>query len=61
MIANLSSAARKAGVVLAHASRAQKDDAIEAIAVALLARESEILAANNDDVIRSRSEESLNR
>lgn len=56
MIAKLSSAARKAGVVLAHASRAQKDDAIEAIAVALLARESEILAANNDDVIRSRRE-----
>lgn len=56
MIASLSEAARKAGVVLAHASRAQKDDAIEAIAVALLARESEILAANSEDVARSRAE-----
>lgn len=56
MIASLSEAARKAGVVLAHASRAQKDDAIEAIAVALLAREGEILAANSEDVARSRAE-----
>ena len=56
MIANLSSAARRAGVVLAHATRAQKDEAIEAIAAALLLREEEILAANNEDVLRSRAE-----
>ena len=47
---------RSAGVVLAHATRTQKDAAIEAIAVALVAHEKEILAANNEDVIRSRSE-----
>ena len=56
MIESLSKAARKAGLVLAHASRAQKDEAIEAIASALLARESEILAANTEDITRSRSE-----
>lgn len=56
MIESLSKAARTAGLVLAHASRAQKDAAIEAIASALLARESEILSANNKDVARSRSE-----
>ncbi len=56
MIESLSKAARTAGLVLAHASRAQKDAAIEAIASALLARESEILSANNEDVARSRSE-----
>ena len=56
MIEALSGSARKAGVVLAHATRTQKDAAIEAIAVALVAHEKEILAANNEDVIRSRSE-----
>ncbi|NDA79531.1 MAG: glutamate-5-semialdehyde dehydrogenase [Actinobacteria bacterium] len=56
MIASLAESARKAGRVLAHATRAQKDNAIEAIASALLARESEILAANSEDVIRSRAE-----
>ena len=56
MIAELSRAARAAGLVLAHATRAQKDSAIEAIAQALIAREEEILAANNEDVIRSRGE-----
>lgn len=56
MIESLSKAARKAGLVLAHASRAQKDEAIEAIASALLSRESEILAANTEDITRSRSE-----
>lgn len=56
MIESLSKAARKAGLVLAHASRAQKDEAIEAIASALLVRESEILAANTEDINRSRSE-----
>lgn len=60
MIATLSHAARAAGLVLAHATRAQKDSAIEAIAQALIIREEEILAANNEDVIRSRGEESLN-
>ncbi len=56
MIESLSKAARIAGLTLAHATRAQKDDAIEAIAAALLARESEILAANEEDVTRSRAE-----
>lgn len=56
MIAELSRAARAAGLVLAHATRAQKDSAIEEIAQALIAREEEILAANNEDVIRSRGE-----
>lgn len=56
MIATLSHAARAAGLVLAHATRAQKDSAIEAIAQALIIREEEILAANNEDVIRSRGE-----
>ena len=56
MIEALSESARKAGVVLAHAPRTQKDAAIEAIAAALVAHEKEILAANNEDVIRSRSE-----
>lgn len=56
MIESLSKAARAAGLVLAHASRAQKDSAIEAIAAALLERQDEILAANNEDVLRSRGE-----
>ena len=56
MIKELSASARRAGQVLAHATRAKKDDAIEAIAVALLSREGEILVANNEDVTRSRSE-----
>ncbi len=56
MIESLSKAARAAGLVLAHASRAQKDDAIEAIAIALLDRQDEILAANVEDILRSRAE-----
>lgn len=56
MIESLSKAARAAGLMLAHASRAQKDGAIEAIATALLERQDEILAANNEDVLRSRGE-----
>ena len=56
MIEALSKSARAAGVKLAHATRAQKDDAIEAIAQALLAREAEILAANSEDIARSRGE-----
>ena len=56
MIKELSESARLAGQVLAHATRAKKDEAIEAIALALLNREDEILAANNEDVTRSRSE-----
>ena len=56
MIKELSESARLAGQVLAYATRAKKDEAIEAIALALLTREDEILAANNEDVTRSRSE-----
>jgi glutamate-5-semialdehyde dehydrogenase len=56
MIKALSELARTAGKVLAHASREQKDGAIEAIALALLEHESEILHANNEDVRRSRDE-----
>lgn len=56
MIEALSKSARAAGVKLAHATRAQKDDAIEAIAQALLAREAEILAANSEDIARSKGE-----
>jgi glutamate-5-semialdehyde dehydrogenase len=56
MIKALSASARTAGKVLAHASRAQKDGAIEAIAAALLEHEDEILNANKEDVRRSREE-----
>ena len=56
MIKELSESARVAGKVLAHASRETKDAAIEAIAAALLQRENEILAANSEDVQRSREE-----
>ena len=56
MIKALSESARTAGKVLAHATREQKDGAIEAIALALLEHESEILDANNEDVRRSRDE-----
>jgi glutamate-5-semialdehyde dehydrogenase len=56
MIKELSASARRAGEVLVHATRAKKDEAIEAIALALLNRENEILAANSEDVARARSE-----
>ena len=55
-IETLASAARSAARVLAGTSRAEKDQALNAIADHLLAHESEILAANNEDVIRSQAE-----
>ena len=55
-IETLASAARSAARVLAGTSRAEKDQALNAIADHLLAHESEILAANNEDVLRSQAE-----
>ena len=55
-IETLASAARSAARVLAGTSRADKDRALNAIADHLLAHESEILAANNEDVLRSQAE-----
>ncbi len=55
-IETLASAARAAARVLAGASREDKDRALIAIADHLLAHESEILAANNEDVLRSQAE-----
>jgi glutamate-5-semialdehyde dehydrogenase len=55
-IETLASAARSAARVLAGASREDKDRALNAIADHLLAHEREILAANNEDVLRSQSE-----
>ena len=50
-IETLASAARSAARVLAGASREDKDRALNAIADHLLTHESEILAANNEDVL----------
>ena len=55
-IGTLASAARAAARELAGASREDKDRALIAIADHLLAHESEILAANNEDVLRSQAE-----
>jgi glutamate-5-semialdehyde dehydrogenase len=48
--------AREAGHVLALATRAQKDTALLAMADALIARETEILAANAEDVARAEAD-----
>jgi glutamate-5-semialdehyde dehydrogenase len=55
-IETLAAAARSAARVLAGTSRADKDRALNAIADHLLAHENEILAANNEDVLRSQAE-----
>lgn len=56
MIVDLAVGARSAARILAGATRAEKDRALNAIAEHLLAHENEILAANNEDVVRSISE-----
>ena len=48
--------ARSAARILASTKREDKDRALNAIAEHLLAHESEILAANNEDVLRSQAE-----
>ena len=55
-IETLANAARSAARVLAGTSRVDKDRALNSIAEHLLAHESEILAANNEDVLRSQAE-----
>ena len=55
-IETLASAARLAARVLAGTSRVDKDRALNAIAEHLLSHEIEILAANNEDVLRSQAE-----
>jgi glutamate-5-semialdehyde dehydrogenase len=55
-IETLAAAARSAARVLAGTSRADKDRALNAIAEHLLSHEIEILAANNEDVLRSQAE-----
>ncbi|MCW2784457.1 MAG: gamma-glutamyl phosphate reductase [Marmoricola sp.] len=51
LIAPVAARAREAAVVLALATRATKDAALEAMAVALLANTAAILAANADDIV----------
>jgi len=55
-IETLAAAARSAARVLAGTSRVDKDRALNAIAEHLLSHEIEILAANNEDVLRSQAE-----
>ena len=52
----LAIAARSAARILAGTKREDKDRALNAISDHLLAHESEILAANNEDVLRSQAE-----
>ena len=52
----LASAARSAARILAATKREDKDRALNAIAEYLIAHESEILAANNEDVLKSKAE-----
>jgi len=55
-IETLATAARSAARILAATKREEKDRALNAIAEYLIANESEILAANNEDVLRSQAE-----
>ena len=55
-IETLATAARSAARILAATKREEKDRALNAIAEHLIANESEILAANNEDVLRSQAE-----
>ena len=55
-IETLATAARSAARILAATKREAKDRALNAIAEHLIANESEILMANNEDVLRSQAE-----
>ena len=55
-IETLATAARSAARILAATKREAKDRALNAIAEHLIAHENEILAANNEDVLRSQAE-----
>jgi len=55
-IETLAAAARSAARILAATKREDKDRALNAIAEHLIANESEILMANNEDVLRSQAE-----
>lgn len=55
-IETLANAARSAARILAGAMREDKDRALNAIADHLLANENEILAANSEDVLKSKAE-----
>lgn len=55
-IETLANAARSAARILAGATREDKDRALNAIADHLLANENEILAANSEDVLKSKAE-----
>ncbi len=55
-IETLATAARSAARILAATKREAKDRALNAIAEHLIAHESEILAANNEDVLKSQAE-----
>ncbi|CAB4596602.1 MAG: glutamate-5-semialdehyde dehydrogenase [Actinobacteria bacterium] len=55
-IETLATAARSAARILAATKREAKDRALNAIAEHLIAHESEILAANNEDVLRSQAD-----
>ena len=55
-IETLATAARSAARILAATKREDKDRVLNAIAEHLIANESEILAANNEDVLRSQAE-----
>jgi glutamate-5-semialdehyde dehydrogenase len=55
-IETLAAAARSAARILAATKREAKDRALNAIAEHLIANESEILMANNEDVLRSQAE-----
>lgn len=55
-IETLATAARSAARILAATKREDKDRALNAIAEHLLAHESEILTANNEDVLKSKAD-----
>lgn len=55
-IETLATAARSAARILAATKREAKDRALNAIAEHLIAHESEILAANNEDVLKSKAD-----
>lgn len=57
VVAELADTARRAARTLSIATSAERKSALESIAEALLARSAEILAANEEDMVRARKEE----
>lgn len=57
VVAELADTARRAARTLSIATSADRKSALESIAAALLARSAEILAANEEDMVRARKEE----